>query len=57
MARVRTTPFNSQTFLTKVDKGKTSLKVSRKHSIFSQGEAADAIFYIRTGKIKLTVVW
>ncbi len=56
MVRVRTTSFNPEAFLTKVGKGRTSLTVSRKHSIFSQGEVADAIFYIQTGKIKLTVV-
>ena len=29
---------------------------SKKQAIFTQGEPADAIFYLRTGKIKLTVV-
>ena len=29
---------------------------SKKHSIFSQGDAAEAVFYIQTGKVKLTVV-
>lgn len=38
------------------EKGKTVLTASRKHTIFSQGEAADAVFYVQAGKVKLTVV-
>ncbi len=56
MARTRTPPFNSQTFLSKVGRGKTSLTSPKKHTIFSQGDAADAVFYIQAGKVKLTVV-
>jgi CRP/FNR family transcriptional regulator, cyclic AMP receptor protein len=28
----------------------------QKQTIFAQGDAADAVFYIQTGKVKLTVV-
>jgi CRP-like cAMP-binding protein len=28
----------------------------KKHSIFAQGDPADAVFYLQTGKVKLTVV-
>jgi CRP/FNR family cyclic AMP-dependent transcriptional regulator len=56
MANVRTPPFNSKTFLTKVGNGKTLLKVRKKQILFSQGDASDAVFYILEGKVKLTVV-
>jgi CRP/FNR family transcriptional regulator, cyclic AMP receptor protein len=57
MARARTAAsFNPQLFLTKVGKGKTSLTSPKKHTIFSQGDAAEAVFYVQAGKIKLTVV-
>jgi CRP/FNR family transcriptional regulator, cyclic AMP receptor protein len=57
MARARTAAsFNPQLFLTKVGKGKTSLISPKKHSIFSQGDAAEAVFYVQAGKVKLTVV-
>lgn len=56
MDRKRTPPFNPETFLTKVGSGKTSLTSTKKHTIFSQGDAAEAVFYIRAGKVKLTVV-
>jgi CRP-like cAMP-binding protein len=56
MAPKRTTPFNPQTFLTKVGRGKTSLTSPKKQIFYSQGDAADAVFYIQGGKVKLTVV-
>src|SRR5688572_3329193 len=55
MARARTS-FDPQLFLTKVGKGKTTLQSPKKHTIFSQGDAAEAVFYIQAGKVKLTVV-
>ena len=56
MARKRTVPFNLRTFLTKVGSGTASLRSLKKQTIFSQGDAAEAVFYIQAGKIKLTVV-
>jgi CRP/FNR family cyclic AMP-dependent transcriptional regulator len=57
MARKRSPPFNPQTFLNKVSGGgKTTLTSPKKHTIFSQGDAAEAVFYIQAGKVKLTVV-
>jgi CRP-like cAMP-binding protein len=55
MARARTS-FDPQLFLAKVGKGKTTLQFPKKHTIFSQGDAAEAVFYIQAGKVKLTVV-
>jgi CRP-like cAMP-binding protein len=37
-------------------KEKTVLTAPKNHTIFSQGEAADAMFYIQAGTVKLTVV-
>src|SRR6476659_6908332 len=56
MARARTASFDPQLVLSKVGKGKTTLPTPKKHMIFSQGDAAEAVFYIQTGKVKLTVV-
>ena len=56
MRRKRIPPFNPQMFLSKVSSGKTTLTSSKKHTIFSQGDAAEAVFYIQGGKVKLTVV-
>ena len=49
-------PFNPQTFLKQVGNGKTTLTSPKKQILFSQGDAADAVFYIQAGKVKLTVV-
>ena len=51
-----TTPFDPQTFLSKVGEGKTLLKVPKDRIMFAQGDAADAVFYIQEGKVKLTVI-
>lgn len=48
--------FTNQMFLSKVGRGRTIADHASKEVIFSQGDAADAIFYIHKGKIKLTVV-
>ena len=56
MACTRTTPVNPQTFLTKAGCGKTTLTSPKKQILFSQGNAADAVFYIQEGQVKLTVV-
>lgn len=56
MARKRTRAFDPQTFLTMVGTRKTIVAVKKEEVLFSQGDAADAVFYLQTGKVKLTVV-
>jgi CRP-like cAMP-binding protein len=56
MAFKRATPFNPQTFLAKVAHDKTLLQAREHQTIFLQGDAADAVFYIHAGQVKLTVV-
>jgi CRP-like cAMP-binding protein len=48
--------FDPKAFLAKVGYGKTVLKFKRNQPIFEQGDVADTIFYIQTGKVKVTVV-
>ena len=55
MAYRRPLPFNPQTFLAKVGIGKATLASRKNQAIFSQGDVAEAVFYIQTGKVKLTV--
>ena len=55
MVRVQT-PFNLETFLGKADKGKTILTSPKKQILFAQGDTTDAVFYIQSGKVKVTVV-
>ena len=56
MAHKRTMPFDPKTFLTIVGSGKTILEFEKNRTIFSQGDAADAVFYIQEGKVKISVV-
>jgi CRP/FNR family transcriptional regulator, cyclic AMP receptor protein len=48
--------FDPKRFLAKVGKGKTISKYRKDQIVFSQGQVADAVFYIQQGKVKLTVV-
>jgi CRP/FNR family transcriptional regulator, cyclic AMP receptor protein len=49
-------PFNAKSFLAKVGAGRRIAKYRKGETIFSQGEPADAIFYVQKGKVKVTVV-
>ena len=48
--------FEPHLLLTKLSTGKSSHAYLAEESIFSQGDAADAVFYIQSGRVKLTVV-
>jgi CRP/FNR family transcriptional regulator, cyclic AMP receptor protein len=48
--------FDPRAFLTRIETGKTTRDYRNKEAIFSQGDAADAVFFVKTGKVQLTVV-
>jgi len=48
--------FDPKLFLAKVGEGRTIAEYSKSQMVFSQGDPANAVFYIQKGKIKLTVV-
>ena len=48
--------FDPKKFLAKVGDGKTIAKYRRDQIVFSQGDVADAVFYIQKGKLKLSVI-
>ncbi len=48
--------FNPQKFLEKIPSGKTTLPAMEYQILYSQGDAADAVYYIQTGRVKLSVV-
>jgi CRP/FNR family cyclic AMP-dependent transcriptional regulator len=48
--------FDPKAFLAKVGDGKTITRYRKDQVIFAQGDAADAVFYIQAGRVKLTVV-
>jgi CRP-like cAMP-binding protein len=48
--------FDPKKFLAKVGEGKTIFEYRKDEIVFSQGDVADAVFYIQRGKLKLTVI-
>jgi CRP-like cAMP-binding protein len=56
MKRRRKLPFDPRAFLSKVNGGRTISDYRKNEIIFSQGDLADAVFYIQKGEIKLTVI-
>jgi len=52
----RTAAFDPRAFLSKLSAGKSTQEYQEDEAVFSQGDAADAVFYIQSGKVKLTVV-
>jgi CRP/FNR family cyclic AMP-dependent transcriptional regulator len=48
--------FDPKIFLAKVGEGKKVCQYRKNQIVFSQGEVADAVFYIQQGNVKLTVV-
>ena len=56
MAKKGRASFDPKKFLAKVGDGKTIAKYQKDQIVFSQGDVADAVFYIQKGKLKLTVI-
>jgi CRP/FNR family cyclic AMP-dependent transcriptional regulator len=56
MPRKRALEFDSETFLQKIAKRKTTRQYKNKELIFTQGDVADAMFYVEAGDVKLTVI-
>jgi CRP-like cAMP-binding protein len=56
MTKKRAARFDLRTYLAKVRGGGTTKEYRKKHTIFVQGDRADAVFYIEKGRVKLTVL-
>ena len=48
--------FDPHAFLTTIGEGRKLVSFTKKQVIFTQGDPTDAVFYIQTGKVSLTVV-
>ncbi len=56
MKRERKPIFDPKAFLATADGGRTISKYQKDQTVFSQGDEADAVFYIQQGKVKITVI-
>jgi CRP-like cAMP-binding protein len=48
--------FDTEAFLASAGLGRTIVKLAEKQTFFLQGELADSVFYLQSGRAKLTVV-
>jgi CRP/FNR family cyclic AMP-dependent transcriptional regulator len=48
--------FDAKKFLATIGEGRKVVAFSKKQTIFTQGDPAEAVFYIQDGKVRLTVV-
>jgi CRP/FNR family transcriptional regulator, cyclic AMP receptor protein len=55
MKRKKERSFDPKVFLSKVNGGRTISEYRKNQVVYRQGEPADSVFYIQTGKAKITV--
>ena len=56
MKRKQRLPFDPKVFLSKVNGGRTLSDYRKNQIVYAQGDPADAVFYIQSGKVKTLVV-
>ncbi len=56
LARKQTKLFDAKAFLANAGAGRTVRRYRPKQAIFSQGDRAEAVFYIQEGKVRLSVL-
>ena len=56
MAKKAESTFDPKVFLATVNGGRSIARYREDQTVFAQGSPADAVFYIQTGKVKITVV-
>ena len=56
MKRKKKLPFDPKAFLSKVNGGRAISDYRKDQIVYTQGEPADSVFYIQSGKVKKTVV-
>jgi len=52
----KTCDFDPKRFLATIGEGRRIVAVAKKQTIYAQGASCDAVFYIQTGRVRLTVV-
>jgi CRP-like cAMP-binding protein len=55
-AKKKKQPFNVKNFLSTVNGGRTITAYRKNDKIFSQGDPADAVFYIQAGQVKVCII-
>jgi len=55
MANKKDQPVDWESLLAEITRGKTVIEYGASRNVFRQGQAADSLFYLRRGKVKLAV--
>jgi CRP-like cAMP-binding protein len=55
-SKINQASFDPKVFLAKVGDGKTIQQYRKDQTVFAQGDAADTIFYIQKGRVKVVVI-
>lgn len=55
-AKKKKLPFNVNSFLSEINGGRIITSYRKNEKIFSQGDPADAVFYVREGRVKVSVI-
>jgi CRP/FNR family transcriptional regulator, cyclic AMP receptor protein len=56
MKKNKKPPFDPKVFLSKVNGGRTITSFRKNQNVYAQGDPADSVFYIQSGKLKKIVV-
>jgi CRP/FNR family cyclic AMP-dependent transcriptional regulator len=56
MISTRKPPFDPKVFLAKVNGGRSVADYRKRQIVYTQGELADSVFYIQSGKVRKTVI-
>ena len=56
MSKAKSAPVDWEALLSGLSRGKTAAEYGADRHIFDQGQPADCIFYLRKGKVKLSVI-
>src|SRR6185437_16764503 len=56
MKKNKKLPFDPKVFLSKVNGGRTITSFRKNQNVYAQGDPADSVFYIQSGKLKKIVV-
>ena len=56
MTRQKKTDFDVETYLAQAGKGRTIVQMRKAQVFFSRGAAADSVYYLQRGRVKISVV-
>src|ERR1700726_2129264 len=56
MVKTRNRPSDPEAIIARLNGGRSEAKYQKDQIVFSQGDSADGVFYVQSGKLKVSVV-